>query len=396
MRLLHTSDWHVGRNFHGRSLLADQEAVLAAIADLVVEHEIDVVLMAGDLYDRAVPSVDAIQLTTRAFRRIREAGAEIVVSTGNHDSATRLGAFAEFLAAGGLHIRSAIDQLADPVLLADEFGEVAIYGIPYLEPDIARQVMAVPQVRGHAGVLGEAMTRIRADLADRPAATRSVVLAHAFVIGGSATESERCIDSVGSAEPSDALFEFKRGTVGSVPAEVFRGVDYVALGHLHRRQRIAPDIRYSGSPLPYSFSEAGPRKGCWLVDLDAEGLRDVTAIDLPVIRPLAKVAGSLTEILNGYSELRGHYLAFELTDPERPVEPMRQLVERFPFAVKLDWQPAGRSDAGPDFQISRQGLPDVELIDAFLVDSRGTGLSATEKQLVGRALTQVRVAEAAA
>ncbi len=396
MRILHTSDWHLGRTFHNRSLLADQEAVLTALADQVVEHRADVVVMAGDLYDRAVPSVDAVQLATRIFRRIRAAGAEIVLSTGNHDSAPRLGAFHDFLAAGGLHIRSDARQLAEPVILPDDFGEVAIYGIPYLEPDTARQVMGVPQARGHSGVLAEAMTRIRADLATRPAGVRSIVLAHAFVIGAAATESERCIDAPEDPAGVDTLFEFKRGTVGSVPAETFRGVDYVALGHLHRRQQVAPNLRYSGSPLPYSFSEAGQRKGSWLVELDGRGLHDVTPVDLPVIRELRTVRGELVDILAGYQDLRDYYLAFELTDAERPIEPKRRLTERFPYAVKLEWQPPVLPGSGPDFHISRRGLPDIDLIDAFLTDSRGAGLSCVERGLVRQALTQVRIAEAAA
>ncbi|WP_111765378.1 exonuclease SbcCD subunit D [Nakamurella deserti] len=395
MRLLHTSDWHIGRTFHGRALLGDQEQTLAAVADLVRDERIDVVLIAGDLYDRAVPSVDAVQLATRALRRIRDAGAEIVLSTGNHDSAARLGAFGDFLAAGGLHIRSSVDQLDVPVMFSDAHGEVAVYGIPYLEPDIARQSMQVPDARGHAGVLGEAMSRIRADLAGRPAGTRSVVLSHAFVVGGAATDSERCIDT---AEPSagDALFEFKRGTVGSVPGDTFRGVDYVALGHLHRRQQLGARLRYSGSPLPYSFSEAGQTKGGWIVDLGAGGTPTVRAFDLPVVRPLATVRGTLAEVLAGHAELRGHYLAVELTDAQRPTDPMRRLLEVFPYAVTMAWQPPATTGPGPDFHISRRGLPDDALVDAFLGDCRGSGLTPGERTLVATSLTAARIAEAAA
>jgi exonuclease SbcD len=405
--LLHTSDWHIGRTFHGYNLLGDQEATLAAIADLVTEHSVDVVVVAGDLYDRALPSADAVQLATRALRRIRQAGAEIVISTGNHDSAPRLGAFNDFLAAGGLHIRSSIADLADPVLLADEHGPVAVYGIPYLEPDVARHVMGIPQVQGHAAVLTEAMSRVRADLAGQPAGTRSVVLAHAFVVGGAASDSERCIDtehapggsrrSSTNAGPSvapDCRSEFKVGTVGSVPAQVFAGVDYVALGHLHRRQELAPNLRYSGSPLPFSFSEAGYRKGAWLVDLDQTGLVEVRGVDLPVIRELATVRGELTDILSGYAELSEHYVAFELTDEIRPVDAMRRLKERFPFAVKLEWTPAGVATTGPNYLLSRQGVPDADLIESFVQDCRGLGLSSGEQTLVIRALTHIRVAEA--
>ena len=395
MRLLHTSDWHIGRTFHGRPLLADQEQTLAAIAELVLTEQIDVVLIAGDLYDRAVPSVDAVQLATRALRRIRDAGAQIVLSTGNHDSAARLGAFGDFLAAGGLHIRSSVEQLDVPVMLADQHGEVAVYGIPYLEPDVARQSMAVPEARGHAGVLGEAMARVRTDLARRPGGTRSVVLSHAFVVGGTATDSERCIDTA-DTPAGDALFEFKRGTVGSVPGDTFRGVDYVALGHLHRRQQLGKRLRYSGSPLPYSFSEAGQTKGGWIVDLGAGGVTGVRPFDLPVVRPLATVRGELAEIVTAHADLRDHYLAFELTDADRPHEPMRRLLDVFPFAVTMEWQPPARSGPGPDFHVSRRGLPDDAIVDAFLHDCRGSGLTDGERALLATSLTAARIAEAAA
>ena len=400
MRLLHTSDWHLGRTFHGRSLLADQQQVLLALAAAVERERIDVVLIAGDLYDRAVPSIDAVQLATRSLRRIREAGAQIVLTTGNHDSAPRVGAFTDFLAAGGLHVCADVDRLGTPVLLGDEYGPVAIYGIPYLDPDVARHQLA-PQAGGHAGVLAAAMDRVRADLADR-AGTRSVVLAHAFVIGGAATDSERCLDAGGTATPTstptadDPLVAFKRGTVGSVPAAVFSGVDYVALGHLHRRQSPAPWLRYSGSLLPYSFSEAGQRKGCWVVELTAAGLGEVRPVELPVIRELATLRGELADLLAGYEEFREHYLAFELTDLDRPTDPMRRLLGRYPHAMKLEWRPPGLESGGPRYPATHTPVDDAALIAEFLTDLRGNGPSRSESALIARALSTAARAEAAA
>src|SRR4051794_12384409 len=239
MRLLHTSDWHLGRTFHGQSLLADQETVLSALADLAAEHQVDAVLIAGDLYDRAVPSPESVQCATRVLAKIRAAGSNIIVISGNHDSAPRLGAFADFLAAGGLHLRTAAAGVGTPVLLADPAGPVAFYPVPYLEPDLARGMWELPAPASHQHVLTKALQEARVDLAGRPAGTRSVVLAHAFVVGASLGGSERSI-AVGGVE--------------SVTAEIFDGFDYVALGHLHSPQVITDRIRYSGSPLPYSFS----------------------------------------------------------------------------------------------------------------------------------------------
>ncbi|WP_037306518.1 exonuclease SbcCD subunit D [Amycolatopsis orientalis] len=374
MKLLHTSDWHIGRTFHGADLLAEQEAVLGHLADLVVAESVDVVLVSGDIYDRAVPSAEAVRVATTALGRLRQAGARLVMTPGNHDSAPRLGAFAEFAAAGGLHLRATIDGLDEPVLLPDEYGEVALYGIPYLEPEPARHALGVPEARGHTGVLTEAMRRIRADLATRPSGTRSVVLAHAFVTGGEPTESERTI-AVGGVE--------------QVPGSVFDGVDYVALGHLHGPQTLAEHLRYSGSPLAYSFSETRQRKSVWLVDLGAEGLAEVRRHELPVPRRLATLRGELADLLADpeHDGLTEHFLSCTITDRVRPIDAMRKLRERFPYAVHLDWQPEGGHDGTAlKYADAVRGRSDVEITRNFLEDCRGSAPSESEERLVLAAL----------
>ncbi|MBE1576074.1 exonuclease SbcCD subunit D [Amycolatopsis roodepoortensis] len=374
MKLLHTSDWHIGRTFHGADLLAEQETVLGHLADLVAAESVDVVLVSGDIYDRAVPSAEAVRVATTALGRIRQAGAKLVMTPGNHDSAPRLGAFAEFAAAGGLHLRATIDGLAEPVLLSDEHGEVALYGIPYLEPEPARHALGVPEVRGHTGVLTEAMRRIREDLAGRPSGTRSVVLAHAFVTGGEPTESERTI-AVGGVE--------------QVPGSVFDGVDYVALGHLHGPQTLAEHLRYSGSPLAYSFSETRQRKSVWLVELGADGLAEVRRHELPVPRHLAMLRGELADLLSDpeHDGLTEHFLSFTVTDRVRPIDAMRKLRERFPYAVHMDWQPEGGHDGvALKYAEAVRGRSDVEITRSFLEDCRGSAPSESEERLVLAAL----------
>ena len=239
----------------------------------------------GDIYDRSIPSSDAVTVCNRGFEAIRAAGAVIVATSGNHDSAVRLGAGASFAAAGGLHLITRVGQIGTPVMLSDQFGPVAFYGIPYLEPEITRVELDVPRARTHSDILGAAMSRVRRDLAERTAAdpaTRSVLLAHAFVVGGEASESERSI-SVGGVE--------------TVAVGEFDGVDYVALGHLHSPQMLSESVRYSGSPLPYSFGERSHRKAALLIELDAAGLSSVQRLDLPVIRGLSQVTGTLEELL---------------------------------------------------------------------------------------------------
>lgn len=390
MRLLHTSDWHIGRTFHGRDLLADQKSVLSGLAETVSSENVDVVVVAGDLYDRSVPSGEAVQTCVDVLEEIRQAGARIVITSGNHDSPQRLGAFAGFAAAGGLHLHTRISRLHEPTLLADEHGPVAFYGLPYLEPDPARQVLSStpapggaeePVERGHTAVLSEAMNRVRADLAERPGNTRSVVLAHAFVTGAEGSESERNIAV---------------GGIDQVPGSVFSGVDYAALGHLHGPQRLAEHLRYSGSPLAYSFSEANQRKAVWLVDLDETGLRQVRRHDLPVPRRLATIEGTMERLLTdtAFDDLVECYISATVTDEVRPLDGMRRLQERFPYAVHLDWRPAeGRARATLRYSQAVRGRDDHRIMADFVGNCRGQEPSETENAMLAEALRDVNGAE---
>jgi exonuclease SbcD len=381
MRLLHTSDWHIGRSLHGTDLLAEQEAVLGRLAELVAAESVDAVLVAGDVYDRAVPSADATALLDRVLTRLRAAGAAVVLTPGNHDSARRLGFGAGLFAVSGVHVRAATGALDEPVLLADAHGEVAVYGIPYLEPEVARHELGLPEARSHEAVLAAAMDRVRADLFLRPGA-RSVVLAHAFVGGGVATDSERdiCV-----------------GGVDLVPASVFDGVDYVALGHLHRPQTLTPRLRYSGSPLAYSFGEAGQQKQAWLVDLDAGGLADVRPVPLPVPRQLSVLTGTLEELLAGpaHAAAEDHFVSARLTDPVRPADPMRRLQARFPHCVHLEWSGGAAADDGRSYRERLRGRSDLEVAEEFVAHVRGSVVSDGERDLLARALGAAGRAEVA-
>ncbi|MER5838004.1 exonuclease SbcCD subunit D C-terminal domain-containing protein, partial [Streptomyces sp. NPDC002130] len=309
------------------------------------------------------------------------AGAVIVATSGNHDSAVRLGAGASFAAAGGLHLITRVGQIGTPVMLSDQFGPVAFYGIPYLEPEITRVELDVPRARTHSDILGAAMSRVRRDLAERTAAdpsTRSVLLAHAFVVGGEASESERSI-SVGGVE--------------TVAVGEFDGVDYVALGHLHSPQMLSESVRYSGSPLPYSFGERSHRKAALLIELDAAGLSSVQRLDLPVIRGLSQVVGTLDELLteSKYADSEQCYVSALLTDPVRPVDAMRQLQARFPFAVHLEWQrPEGQSDL--KYRDAVRGRTDMEIARGFVSAVRSDP-SEHEVSLMTEALSAAARAE---
>jgi exonuclease SbcD len=372
MRLLHTSDWHIGRSLHGTDLLAEQEAVLGHLAEVVAAESVDVVVVAGDVYDRAVPSADATGVLDRVLMRLRNAGAVVVLTPGNHDSARRLAFGAGLMARSGVHVRAVPQALDEPVLVADEHGDVAVYGIPYLEPEVARHELGLPEARGHEAVLTAAMDRVRADLFLRPG-VRSVVLAHAFVGGGLPSDSERdiCV-----------------GGVDLVPAAVFDGVDYVALGHLHRPQTLSHRIRYSGSPLAYSFGEAGQDKQAWLVDLDAGGLAGVRAVPLPAPRQLTVLHGELPELLAdpALTAVEEHFVSARLSDPVRPVDPMRQLQRRFPHCVHLEWAGSGAVSDGRSYTERLSGRSDLEVAAEFVAHVRALPATPAEHELLSRAL----------
>ncbi|CAM3701429.1 exonuclease SbcCD subunit D [Nocardiopsis rhodophaea] len=386
MRLLHTSDWHLGRSFHRENLIDAQAAFIDHLVATVRSERIDVVVVSGDLYDRALPSVDAVRLFGEALRRIRDTGARAVLISGNHDSMARLDYATELIDASGVHLRSSLESIGEPVLIDDEHsgahGPVAFYGIPYLEPEIARHHWHLEE-RGHPAAIGRAMELIRADLANRPKGTRSVVLSHAFVSGGDPSDSERDISVGGAAH---------------VPASVYDGVGYVALGHLHGRQRMTETVRYSGSPLAYSFSEEHHVKGYWIVELDATGPVSYEFAEAPVPRPIARIRGRIDDLLTEprWERYTGHWLQVTLTDPVRPVFPMDRLRERFPHTLQLEFAPeGGRREDEPTWarRIADRSEPDLVL--DFVDWARGAPATDEERALVERAFDEIRAREAA-
>lgn len=379
MRFLHTSDWHLGRSFHRVSLLDAQAAFLDHLVASALTHEVDAVLVAGDVYDRAVPPLSAVELFDRALHRLAEARVPTVMISGNHDSARRLGVGAGLIDHAGIHLRTDPAHCATPVVLADAHGDVAFYGLPYLEPALVREEFNAAKA-GHEAVLAAALDRVRADLAGRPDGTRSVVLAHAFVAGGAASDSERDITV---------------GGVSAVPTGTFDGVDYVALGHLHGAQALTERVRYSGSPLAYSFSESDHRKTMWLVDLGPGGEIDATRIDCPVPRPLARVRGALADLLDDPALTRHEHAWIEatLTDPVRPTDPMARLAERFPHTLSLVFDP-DRGDEEPVASYARRlkGRSDQEIAEDFVAHVRGgAGPDDRERTVLRGAFDHVRV-----
>ncbi|RFA22817.1 exonuclease SbcCD subunit D [Subtercola boreus] len=373
MKILHTSDWHIGRTFHAHSTLAHFERVAEAMADIVREQRVDVVVVAGDVFDSAVPSAESYEVLTRALRGLRATGAKVVVTSGNHDSATRLGFQSEWAAVAGVHVITRHQALHEPVTLGDVFGPVHFYGIPYLEPSLIRHHYPDHLLRTHEQALGFAMGRIRADQEARGG--RSVVLAHCFAVGVQASTVERDITS---------------GGLDLVPLGVFDGPDYVALGHIHSRSTLSERVRYSGAPLHYSFSEGSSVRGGWLVELDAAGLTDTTWVDFPVPRAARELTGTLDDLLGDASlaPYEGHWIKAVLTDEVRPLDGMRRLQQRFVHCVALEHRPAVTHDAGAETYAERvTQKSDQQIVSGFVEFVRnGSGPSDFERQLVSETL----------
>ncbi|WP_392970040.1 exonuclease SbcCD subunit D [Streptomyces sp. LN245] len=380
MRLLHTSDWHLGRAFHRVNMLDAQSRFIGHLVTTAREREVDAVVVSGDVYDRAVPPLAAVQLFDDALHRLADLGVPTVMISGNHDSARRLGVGAGLIGRAGVHLRTDPAGCGTPVMLADAHGDVAFYGLPYLEPALVKDEFGVEKA-GHETVLAAAMDRVRTDLAGRAPGTRSVVLAHAFVTGGEVSDSERDITV---------------GGVASVPAGVFDGVDYTALGHLHGSQVITERVRYSGSPLPYSFSEADHRKSMWLVDLGPDGSLAAERIDCPVPRPLARLRGHLEYLLADPALDRhtGSWVEVTLTDPVRPSDPMARLAGRFPHTLSLVFDPE-RSPQAPGVSYARRiaGRSEEEIAEDFVAHVRGVGPDAREQAVLQDAFDAVRADE---
>lgn len=387
MRILHTSDWHIGRTFHGNSTMDALAEVIGALTEQVREHAVDVVVVAGDVFDSATPSGPAYTLLGDALVALHATGASVIVTSGNHDSAARLGFQARLLREG---IRVLTDPLSigTPVTVHDTDGPVNFFGIPYLEPAIVRQHWPEGDAQGRplrtqAQTMAHAMDLVRAGMARHEG--RSVAIAHCFAAGVDATTGlER---------------EVRQGGLDVVPLEVFDGPDYVALGHIHGRNRLSERVRYAGAPLHYSFGEQSKPRGSWLVDLDASGLAAVEWLDLPVPRRLVTLTGTLDEILSdeNVASHAGDWVCANYTDALPQTEPMRRLRERFPFCALVQHAPVTTRESGEGSYTARlrEAVSDDDRIAAFLEHVReGQGPTAREAELIREVLDDRVRAEA--
>jgi exonuclease SbcD len=355
-----------------------QEVFVDWLIRIVPENKVELVVIAGDIFDRSVPPQESIVLFERALTQLSRS-CPVYVIPGNHDSAVRLGYGGVFFAANGVHIQSKISGIPQPLEITGTDGtQLVVYGIPFLHPDIHYTEFGVE--RSHTAVLGAAMDQVRSDLASR-SGVRSIAVSHAFVTGGSGSDSER---------------DLEIGGIGDAPGKVFAGVDYVAMGHLHGEQNIKSDsgvIRYSGSPLPYSFSEEKHLKSVTLLDIPESGKISFTSIPTPQPAPLVTLRGTIDYLLNEpkLSEHADSWVRLRITDPRRPENSLKQLSKRFTNVMQLEFDPESIDgeviESG--VRLDPQKTPPIELATAFVEHVTSDRISDSEIEVLQSAIEQV-------
>jgi len=367
MRILHTSDWHLGRQFFQLSLDEDHDVILGQIDAAILEHEPDLLIIAGDIFDRAGPPQSALaRLRDFLVRVTANPGLAVVIIAGNHDAAAQIGMLGVLAPLDKALIRGPLDAGDLPMVIEDEYGPVAISALPFSYEFAARACFENDDISCPADVIAAQVEAARAHV---PSGARWIVVAHSFVEGATSTESERSLSrTVGGIE--------------TVSSDVFCGAHYVALGHLHRAQQVgAAHIRYSGAPLAFGFDEEGQEKSLTLVDLKEDGSVEATSIPLTPRRLVRTLRGKLDELTSA-SEGSGDFIRVVLTDETPQIEPMKRIRILYPNAVQLTYEHNER-DIEQKLTESRKAIDDpATLVADFIEFVSGEPPSDVDTQLV--------------
>lgn len=350
MRFIHTADWHLGKLFGQRHMTEDQAYVLDELIRLVKDTRAEALIIAGDVYDRAVPPPEAVGLFSETLSKLVEQGSKVLFIAGNHDSAVRLGFGADLFRSSGVYLTGAVHAADPPIILSDSFGEVYFSLLPYADPPHMREAFTLTEMPSFDAAMGVQVQAARAQI---PSGVRSVAVAHAFVIGGQSSESERPL-SVGGSD--------------QVSAHHFSSYSYTALGHLHAPQRAgAEQIRYSGSLLKYSFDEAAQKKGAVLVELDAQGMSSHTFYPLTPRHDVRIVRGRMDELLMDGFDPAPHddYVCVELLDTEAVLAAHEKLRQIYPNLVSITRPHMHIGQLSAETRTYEQGKSDLHLFSDF-------------------------------
>jgi exonuclease SbcD len=358
MRFLHTSDWHLGKTLCNANLLEDQAHALDQVVAMVRETRAEALVVAGDLYDRAVPPKEAVALLNDTLDRlVRGCGIPVLIIGGNHDSPERLGFASGFLGSQGLHLAGPLDPDPAPVLI----GRTAFHLLPYADPAMARFALGDDSLRSHQEVLEAQLARA---LARHPEGYRFVAVAHAFVAGGSVSDSELGLSVGGTGEVDPALF---------------RICDYAALGHLHRPQEAGhAHVRYAGSLLKYSASEAAHVKALTLVELPEWGEVRTEPLTLTPRRDLRRLRGHFEDLMKGPHGPSEDYLFLDLLDQGPVLDAMARLRQVYPNILGIKPAPVALADTDEVQEIRTRDLDPDTLFHAFFQENQGRPMDELE------------------
>ena len=379
MKILHTGDWHLGKIVNQVYMTEDQEFILEELIRIIEEEKPDVLVIAGDIYDRAVPPVEAVELLDRTFSRIlRAQGIPILAIAGNHDSAERLGFCSGIMEGSGLFIEGGLKEAIRKVTLTDIFGPVNFYLIPYADPAEARAALKDEEIRSHEDAFKAVLNSIRETMDPQE---RNVVVGHGFITGAALLEQ------------SDSERPLSIGGTDYVDAELFRGFEYTALGHLHSAQKVTDTvIRYAGSLLKYSFSEVRHHKSAALVTLQEKG--EAAEIELKPLKPIREmriIKGKLTELIKaGEEEKSQDYIRAVLTDEGELIDPMNKLRTVYPNVLELVREGRDRT-AGDSRTSAGEGYKHktkMELFRSFYENITGEELTQDKEEVMRQVIGQ--------
>lgn len=374
MKFLHLADLHLGKRVNGFSMLEDQAHILRQILAILDDERPDGVLIAGDVYDKSVPSVEAVELLDGFLTELRTRGVPVLLISGNHDSPERLAFGGRVMDSCGIHISPVYDGALAPVTLHDEFGPVHVWLLPFVKPAHVRRWFPDADIESYTDAVAEAVAHMDIDTA-----TRNVLVTHQFVTGGARSGSE----------------ELSVGGTDNVDSGVFAPFDYVALGHLHGAQHIGREtIRYAGSPLKYSFSEARQHKSVTVVTLGEKGDVQVRTAALTPLRELREIRGSYDELtarsFYEHTTYRSDYLHLILTGEQDVFDAMSRLRTIYPYLMTLDYDNARtRAAGGMSVPAETERRTPSELFEALYLRQNHRPMSEVQRAYIAQLMEQI-------
>ena len=374
MKFLHLADLHLGKRVNGFSMLEDQAHILRQILAILDDEQPDGVLIAGDVYDKSVPSVEAVELLDDFLTELRARGVPVLLISGNHDSPERLAFGGRVMDSCGIHISPVYDGALAPVTLQDAFGPVHVWLLPFVKPAHVRRWFPDADIESYTDAVAEAIAHMDIDTA-----ARNVLVTHQFVTGGTCSGSE----------------ELSVGGTDNVDSGVFAPFDYVALGHLHGAQHIGREtIRYAGSPLKYSFSEARQHKSVTVVTLGEKGDVQVRTVALTPLRELREIRGSYDELtarsFYEHTTYRSDYLHLILTDEQDVFDAMSRLRTIYPYLMTLDYDNARtRAAGGMSVPAETERRTPLELFEALYQRQNHQPMSEVQREYIAQLMEQI-------